>query len=274
MRKFASLLNFELSRFLKFLVPTLLITAVVQLYVTVSVSLEHNDMLERLAASGESLERVPPFTMEAVTGSGLYELSIMLVVLVFMFYSFFTWYREWFGKNTFIYRLLMLPTNRSYLLMTKVLVFIIGGLLAFVFQFGMYAIQLPITEWLVNPDHYTRLHIHNVQPMFVSIQNSLFPTTLFEFVSTYSFALAALLSLFAGILIERSFGMKGLVIGAGYFIGYFVLYVFLEVFLFNQLVTFPLRPSQIKITVLIYQMVMIVLGSIISSLLLKNKVKV
>lgn len=274
MRKFTSLLNFELSRFLKFLVPTLLVTAVIQLYITVSVSLEHNDMLERLAASGEPLERVPPFTMEAVTGNGLYELSIMLVVLVFMFYSFFTWYREWFGKNTFIYRLLMLPTSRSYLLTTKVLVFIIGGLLAFVFQFGMYAIQLPITEWLVNPDHYTRLHIHNVQPMFGAIQNSLFPTTLFEFVSTYSFALAALLSLFAGILIERSFGMKGLVIGAGYFIGYFVLYVFLEAFLFNQMVTFPLRPSQIKITVLIYQMVMIVLGSIISSLLLKNKVKV
>src|SRR5699024_9527291 len=121
---------------------------------------------------------------------------------------------EWLGKNTFIYRLLMLPTNRTYLLLTKSLVFLIGGLLAFSFQFGLYFIELKIAEWLVTDGHYTLLNIHNVQPFYDLVHSLLFPTTLFQFISRYSFAFAALMSLFAGIIIERSFGLKGLIIGA------------------------------------------------------------
>ena len=148
MKKFISLLSFEMNRFLKFLVPTLLVTAVVQIFLTIFSSLKYNNELEKIIAQGEQLETIPNFSLQDITGNGIYQLSIMLIVLVFVFYSFFIWYREWLGKNTFIYRLLMLPTNRTYLLLTKSLVFLIGGLLAFSFQFGLYFIELKIAEWL------------------------------------------------------------------------------------------------------------------------------
>src|SRR5699024_9391346 len=195
-----------------------------------------------------------------------------LIVLVFMFYSFFTWYREWLGKNTFIYRLLMLPTNRSYLLLSKSLVFIIGGLMAFVFQFGSYFVELKLAEWLVTDGHYTLLNIHNVQPMYGLAQEVLFPTSLIKFISIYSFAFAALTSLFAGILIERSFGLKGLILGAVYFIGFFVLYILLDNILYSA--SLIIHPSQKAIAMLLYQFFIIGLGTLVSHLLLKNRIKV
>src|SRR5699024_9949480 len=76
---------------------------------------------------------------------------------------------------------------------------------AFVFQFGLYFVELKLTEWLVTDGHYTLLNIHNVHPMYGMIQEILFPTSLVKFISIYSFAYAALTSLFAGILIERSY---------------------------------------------------------------------
>lgn len=272
MKKFINLLSFEMNRFLKFLIPTLLITAAAQLFVTISSSLKYNNQLEKMIAQGEQLENIPNFSLHDITANGIYEMSLMLIVLVFVFYSFFTWYREWLGKNTFIYRLLMLPTNRTYLLLTKSLVFLIGGLLAFVFQFGLYFIQLKIAEWLVTDGQYIVLNIHNVQPMYSINQNLLFPTSIFEFVSRYSFAFAALISLFAGIIIERSFGLKGLIIGAAYFIGFFVLYSLLSSLLYST--SLSLRPSQMFMMKVLYQFIMIGIGTLISSLLLKNKIKV
>ena len=44
---------------------------------------------------------------------------IALCVVVLIIYVFFIWYRDWLGKNTFIYRLLMLPTARIQCLFSK-----------------------------------------------------------------------------------------------------------------------------------------------------------
>lgn len=274
MKKFIRLLSFEMDRFLKFLVPTLIITAVVQLFVTVSASLSHNNEVKKLIAQGESIDQISSFSLQDVTEKGMYELTIMLIILIFMFYSFFTWYREWFGKNTFIYRLLMLPTNRTYLLLTKSFVFLIGGLLAFVFQFGLYFLELKIAEWLVMSSHYTVLSVHSMQPISGLIQHLLFPTSIIEFISTYSFAFAALISLFVGIIIERSFGIKGLIIGVAYFIGFFVLYGVLSSLFYTDYFSLTLRPSHYKIIIMVYQFLMIGIGTVISHLLLKNKIKI
>lgn len=120
--------------------------------------------------------------------------------------------------------------------------------------------------------HYTLLNIHNVQPLYDIVQSLLFPTTLFQFISRYSFAFAALMSLFVGIIIERSFGLKGLIIGASYFIGFFVLYALLDSLLYSA--SFILRPSQEAIIMMVYQFLVIGISTFISHLLLKNKIKI
>ena len=43
----------------------------------------------------------------------------MLCGVILIIYVFFIWYRDWLGKNTFIYRLLMLPTARIQCLFGK-----------------------------------------------------------------------------------------------------------------------------------------------------------
>ncbi|WP_054708016.1 hypothetical protein [Bacillus sp. JCM 19041] len=47
--------------------------------------------------------------------------SIMLSVAVLLIYMLLIWYRDWFGKNTVIYRLLMLPANRASLYFAKLI---------------------------------------------------------------------------------------------------------------------------------------------------------
>lgn len=274
MKKFISLLSFEMNRFLKFLLPTLVIVAVLQVFSALTKIFSYNSELERMVARGESLDFVSEFTVHNITGSTLFELSILLIVLMFAFYSFFTWYREWLGKNTFIYRLLMLPTNRTYVILTKSLVFLIGGLLAFAFQFGMYFVHLNLAEWLVTSTHYQSLGIHDVQPMYGIIQHVLFPKTVFQFLSYYSFAFAALISLFTGIIIERSFGMKGFIFGVIYFVGYFTLFGLIRSIGYSFKSPITLLPSQLAIIVVVYQFIAIGLGYLISGQLLKKKIKV
>ena len=46
-------------------------------------------------------------------------MPIVLCIAMLMIYVFFIWYRDWFGKNTFIYRLLMLPTERINIYFAK-----------------------------------------------------------------------------------------------------------------------------------------------------------
>lgn len=274
MNKFISLLSFEMNRFMKFLLPTFVIVAAIQLFQIFTTITNYNDELDRIISSGESLVHFSPFTVTNITGTGMYELSIMGIVLVFMVYSFFTWYREWMGKNTFIYRLLMLPMNRMNIFVTKSLVFLIGGLLAFVFQFAMYGVALLIAEQMIPAEHYMTFNIHNAQPLFNIIQGPLFPTSGFEFIAVYSFAFGALISLFTAIVIERTFRLKGLVVGAIYFIGYFILFGLISSMAYSSQFPIAIKPSQSEMLTLAYQFFMIVLGHLISWPLLKNKIKI
>lgn len=274
MKKFISLLSFEMNRFLRFLLPTLAVVAGLQIFTALTKIFSYNSELEKMVARGESLDYHPQFTVQDITSSTLFELSILLIVLVFAFYSFFTWYREWLGKNTFIYRLLMLPTSRTYIILTKSLVFLIGGLLAFAFQFGMYFIHLNLGEWLVTSGHYQAVSIHDAQPLYGLVQHVLFPNTAFQFLSHYSFAFAALISLFTGIIIERSFGMKGFIFGVIYFVGYFTLFGLVSSIGYDFRSSITLLPSQLAIIIVVYQFIAIGLGYFISGQLLKKKIKV
>jgi hypothetical protein len=274
MKKFIRLLSFEMNRFLKFLVPTFIIVAAVQLFDIIRISLSYNGMLERVHLSGGSLDNQEPFSVHNITGAGFFELSIVAIVFVFMFYSFYTWYREWLGNNKFIYRLLMLPMNRLYIFLTKALVFLIGGFLAFIFQFGMYGVALMLSELIVPAEHYVAIGIHNVQPPFTFIQSLLFPTTIFEFISTYSFAFGALITLFTAIIMERTYRMKGLVLGVVYFTGYFVLFTIVIALPYTDFLPFLLKPSHGEIITLAYQFLMIGLGILISWPLLNKRIKI
>lgn len=271
MTKFFSLLEFEFGRLLRFLIPTLLISAVMQFISLFSTIARYKDYLKISLDTHSPMELLG---MHDVTGSGLFPLAILMVPLLFVFYSLFTWYREWLGKNTFIYRLMMLPIHRMSIFFSKALTFILGGLLAFVTQFGLYAIISMVLKHEIHPDHFTALQIHNVQHPFEVIQQTLFPTNGLEFLNIYGFAFAALLVLFSAILMERSFGIKGAIMGLIYIVVLYTGYFSLTILHLVESFPFIIRPSHIFLLKGIYMILMMLISSFVSHLLLKNKVRV
>lgn len=274
MKKFIRLLDFELGRFLKFLLPTYLIVAVLQLFSTISTILNFNRTTQESLARGLDAETMSLMSVRNITQTPLFSFSIVAIILVFIFYSFFIWYREWLGKNAFIYRLLMLPVHRSYIFLTKALTFLIGGFLSFVFQFGMYALVLFIAKLMVEPGFYQAVSIHNIQPDYEILQNLLFPQTGFEFFTIYGFAFGALVTLFAAILMERSFRIKGLIAGVVYLVTYFALYTFISSINYYNFIPFIIKPSEAFIISAAYLLFMILLGTLTSRYLLNKKIKV
>lgn len=271
MIKFFRLLEFEFGRLLKFLIPAFILSVAMQfftLFLTVST---YNDFLNYSLETNSPMEN---FSMHNVTGSGLFPLAILIVPLLFVFYSLFTWYREWLGKNTFIYRLLMLPIDRMSIFYAKAMTFILGGLLTFVAQFGLYGILSFVLKSFIEPEHFTQYPIHDMVPPYEFIQQTLFPTTGFDFLHTYGFAIAALFVFFTAILIERSFNFKGAIVGLAYFIVYFVGYFSFNALYYATSLPWIVRPSHIFLLQSIYILLMIVISSLISRLLLKNKVRV
>ena len=274
MKKFIRLFDFEMGRFLKFLLPTFLIVAVAQLYSTFSNIIRFNNDVQLAIAQGMDSQSLPIFSAHRITESMIFSTSIMGIVLVFVFYSFFIWYREWLGKNAFIYRLLMLPVERIYIFLTKALTFLVGGFLSLAFQFGMYAIVLFISERMVEAERYHAVTIHNIQPAYDLFQHILFPESGYEFIGVYGFAFAALITLFAAILMERSFNLKGLIAGVFYFAAFFIAYSIVSVINRTDVLPVIITPSQAYFATIAYLFVMITLGTLISRYLLKHKIKV
>ena len=72
-----------------------------------------------------------------------------------MIYVFFIWYRDWFGKSSFIYRLLMLPTKRIHIYFAKLtaIMFLVLGLIAL--QILLMPIEMQIVNSIVPADFRT-----------------------------------------------------------------------------------------------------------------------
>jgi hypothetical protein len=133
---------------------------------------------------------------------------VVLCAAAMMVYVLFIWYRDWLGKNTFIYRLLMLPTERLNLFWAK-----LTAIMAFVL--GLIAFQivlLPVHLWLFRQIIPPELGIS--ENIFDFVRNHrllqiLIPSTFPEFLVSYGIGLTSVTVAFACVLIERSFRLKG-----------------------------------------------------------------
>ena len=87
--------------------------------------------------------------------SGWFGIPIIFCIAMLMIYVFFIWYRDWFGKNTFIYRLLMLPTERITIYFSKLtaILFFVLGLVAL--QIVLMLIEIQIINSIVSADFLT-----------------------------------------------------------------------------------------------------------------------
>lgn len=247
MKNFIKLLNFEINRFMKIYISMLLIVFIVQLSTVilngVSYMIFASDVTKDSRLSPEQfLEEYWPFSLADVVDSIGFLAPVMLSVGGLLFYMFFIWYRDWFARNTFIYRLLMLPTSRMNIYFAKLaaIMMMVFGMVAF--QIIYLVIYEQVIKWIV-PVVY-RLDIR----MGLAIESSdvlhlLIPNSVSSFVIAYGIGLTFVVVMFTIILFERSFKWIGIIIGGIYALitlGLFTLpamvqFIFLESFyLYND----------------------------------------
>lgn len=277
-KSFIHLTSFEINRLFKFLTSIMIVTILANLIGFTLVPWQYTSdvnqyIVEENATLSQALEVFNTFTPSRVTHSFWVMGPVALGIIAFLFYSFFIWYREWFGRNTFAYRLLMLPVSRMQLFFSKLLTIFIGIFslvsIKLISLYAGYHIALAIV-----PEEFTAnvsfLHMLSEQFTFYYV----LPIESSIFFPSIGLGLVFLIVLFTIILMERSFAVKGIVMGAAYGAGALLLTIF-PFFLgdiFNNY--YLLYNSELLIMVVIILLVISIVSIGISRHLLKHKITI
>ncbi|MFP7332214.1 hypothetical protein SFC23_02475 [Shouchella clausii] len=194
--------------------------------------------------------------------------SIMMAIAIMLAYSLLIWYRDWFSKNNVITRLLMLPINRAQLFAAKLL-------LLFLLVLGLVALQIvlvTIGNKIIEAVVPSELFLAPLSMAQIMQTNRLFslliPLDPFVFVLAYGLGFAFLTALFSAILLERSFRVKGALLGALY-----LAFVFwLNSFFFISDLYSHVFPSEALLIAVATGLTTIVLSSWLSIYLIRKKV--
>lgn len=221
MIRYLKLVNFELNRFRKIYFSLLVLTLISQFAgVLVQTKSFLNDAheiinLENLTDKAYILE-YGGFDFTHISSSLWFLAPIALSAVALIFYIFLIWYRDWFGKNTFVYRLLILPTSRMSVLLSKAAAIFLMVLGLVAFQLMILPIENALLEWMI-PETFL-----NYSMTIDSINHSnellriIIPRTFSQFLINYGVGLMIMFILFAIILFERSYHLKGIIMGILY----------------------------------------------------------
>lgn len=268
---FVKLLNFELQRFMKFFFGLAAVIAIMQIagaiysaksYVKYSEDAIKREQLEL----ADFLMNYGPYTMSNYLNTGFFLFSVMLGMVVVFIYIFFIWYRDWLGKSAFMYRLLMLPSTRLHIYTSKlaaILLITLGltGLQVLLIAASEVIIQSIIpAQWFVD---------ENVVYLYsYPLLSLLFPHTLVEGLLIYSIGIALVTVTFTGILLERSFGIRGIIIAIVYGI------VAAAALITPTILLDVLYTDELHMIVTAIACALIVISTLLSHYLLKRKITV
>jgi len=147
-----------------------------------------------------------------------YILPMFLCIGVLALYIFVIWYRDWIGRSTFIYRLLMLPTARHNIYFAKITVILLFVVALISFQLILLPIQHMVFNFIVPVEQ--RMDSHIVEAI---ISNQalvwLIPQQFEQFIYLYGFGTIIVLAIFTAILLERSYRRLGILYGVLYLAG-------------------------------------------------------
>ncbi|RDW21211.1 hypothetical protein [Oceanobacillus chungangensis] len=277
MKSYLKLVNFEIGRFMKIYLVLIGLTILSQLIGVIILSKSYvanaNEAIyEYLVPFGQFIEEYGRMSMMSVVDSIWFMGPIALCAAAFLFYIFFIWYRDWVGKNTFIYRLFMLPTARLNVLLSKAttIFLLVLGLVA------MQLILLPIgsmlMKWNVPLDFRTDMTIREI------INNShylfiLIPDSFIQFLINYGLGFMAVFVLFTAILFERSFRWKGVLLGIVYCLIASAIFLAPLIYEFGIQASF-FYPVELLIIEIILGILVIAISIWLSKFLLNKKVTV
>ncbi|MBM7565721.1 hypothetical protein [Paenibacillus sacheonensis] len=215
MNRYLKLVHWEIMRFWKLLAALAIVTIVLQCVGIIYETQRYTSQVEDQVQMNNST--ITAFVQqngklsfsEALERAGLsFFASIALCIGGLALYVFFIWYKEWFGKNMFIYRLLMIPTARRniyFAKLTAILLFVLSlvalQLVLLPLENGLYL--LVGGDVLFKSSSIVDLIAGNRILMF------LIPPTFADFVIYYGFGAIVVLIAFTAVLLERSYKLRG-----------------------------------------------------------------
>ncbi|NYF26092.1 hypothetical protein [Sporosarcina sp. JAI121] len=216
MKRYLKLVNFEFNRFFKLYIVLIGITILSQI---IGVIVESRAYLNRaneliykeLMLKSEFIEQYGTMSFATISRSLWFLGPIVVCGVTLLIYVFFIWYRDWLGKNTFGYRLLMLPTARMNVYVAKATTILLYVLGLVALQLLLLPVESQVLQWMVPSEFRTDLSVNEITNF--NDLAILFPNTLIEFVLYYGAGMAAVFIIFTAILFERSFRIKGIIYG-------------------------------------------------------------
>ena len=276
MNNYIKLVNFEIHRIIKLYIGLLIITAISQFigffWQTTAYLNQAENMIKHGGMSQTTfIEQYGLFNMFEIIHTLWFIGPITLGVAAVMIYIFLIWYRDWLGKNTFIYRLLMLPTSRVNVLLAKATTIMLGifGLVAF--QYIILIAQSTALKWRIPKAFRLDLTV----PEIINNHEYLMlimPKTFTQFVLNYGAGITFLFICFTIILFERSFRVKGAIVGIVYALIAFSLFAL--PFLILLLLQKDVYPSEAILMLVGVGAIVLSISAGLSSYLIKHKVTV
>lgn len=277
MKSFLKLLNFELNRFSKLYGALILFIIIIQITGVVVLTRKYLYEANKAVIEGGMtqqafVEHYGAMSLLEVTWTLWIMGPIAVAVAGLLLYLFLIWYRDWLGKNTFIYRLLMLPTSRMNLFFSKVTTIMLTVLGLVAVQIILLNIENTIIRMMVPKvlrEDLKLLEITSIHPYLGII----IPSGFTQFLIAYGIGFLFVVVVFTAILFERSFRIKGLLLGALY-VALAALALFSPMLIQVLLNKKFLYPEEMLIVGVVIWGILLVSSLYISRYLLKKKITV
>lgn len=210
MRTFLQLVHMELHRFRHFLFGLMAITVLVQVGATVALSL--NEIAMRDPGKQAQNESFSPVSLTdfVLDHPMLYALPILLCIFSLVLYVFLIWYRDWLGRNTFVYRLFMLPSARRHLFLSKLSAIVLFVFVLVAWQWLLIFVNNGVFTAIMPDEYEATISIRQLMENYLLFQ-VLYPPTLERFILYYGTGIIAVMVMFAAVLLERSRRGVGLI---------------------------------------------------------------
>ena len=219
MSRFLKLLNFEYHRFSKVYLVLLSITILSQIVGVYVLSRNYLKRMQEVVyeyghSINDFIQSHGTMNMIKITHSIWFIGPIALCVISLLIYLFIIWYRESYGRSTFIKRLFIMSMPRMNIFFTKLIsiLIMVFGLIAL--QILLLYVSSELLTWIVPNDFRTDYTIseiirHTELKIFI-------PESFTELILIYGIGLMFVVVLFTIILFERSFQLRGILIGTVY----------------------------------------------------------
>ncbi|MBE4906510.1 hypothetical protein IMZ08_00375 [Bacillus luteolus] len=277
MMNYMKLVNFEFNRVAKLFAVLLGITLVLQMIGVVVesrryLSIANDQMYEQMLSSAQFLASYGQMSFLQVVRSTWFMGPIALCVAGVGFYIFLIWYRDWVGKNTFIYRLLMLPTTRLNIFFAKITTILILTVGLVAFQLIFLPIEMWVMKLMVPAEFRSDIGVLQILTSMPEL-SIIIPSNFIELILFYGAGLMGVSILFTAILLERSFKWKGIFAGVlygGAAILLLILPILLHEFVFNQF----FYPVELFVLVVLMGVIVFAASVLLSGFLLRKKITV